>query len=134
MYPCPLCSPLSRRNVLRNSSSSTSTTRAFETHVRALQLGTVFAFLTSAMTPQRVASLGVVCAAVHLWSVHAFAPAGGLSHSAVHPAAQNEHHPRARGVATKTGRLGTTSSGRRIRTTMSGGHHDLYVVGAGYLG
>ena len=87
------------------------------------------------MIPQRAATLGVACAALQLWSVHAFAPAGGLSHYALlSTSAKIEERSCARSVDNTGLRLGAASSGGKVEATMNGGEHDLYVVGAGYLG
>lgn len=88
---------------------------------------TILAIMT--LIIERVA-LGAVCVALHLASTQAFLPSTSLSTSAwkrVSTRGQTVGND-ARGDARSAGR------GRRAETAMSGGEHDLYVVGAGYLG
>ena len=88
---------------------------------------TILAIMT--LIIERVA-LGAVCVALHLASTQAFLPSTSLPTSAwkrVSTRGQTVGND-ARGDARSAGR------GRRAETAMSGGEHDLYVVGAGYLG
>eukprot|EP00752_Nemacystus_decipiens_P014955 g13314.t1 len=78
---------------------------------------------------ERVA-LGAVCVAMQLAAAQAFVPSTSLSTATWKrvstPGQTVENH--ARGDARSAGR------GRRTETSMGGGQHDLFVVGAGYLG
>lgn len=85
---------------------------------------------TMTLIIERVA-LGAVCMAMHLASAQAFLPSTSLSSTSawkrVSTPGQTVGND-ARGAARSAGK------GRSAETAMSGGEHDLYVVGAGYLG
>ncbi len=80
-----------------------------------------------ALLVQRVA-LGAVCAALNLASTQAFVPSTSPSTSTWKQLSSSSR------LAAIDVRGATRSVGRKAEMAMSGGEHDLFVVGAGYLG